>query len=347
MTRTHLSLIFSGLLSCVFLMCGCLEQINSSSHSSNHHLLEYGEGYGSWDLPVGDYGYSYAPVISYCGAMIINDTFVVIATDGSVSKSSDGVSWAVDTIKTNAIQKWGVFDVLYFDGAAYLFQHSKGIYRAEGADFSELEKVGSAPGGPRAIWSKDRILVYGSGDTLRYSYNGVDWDYVALNKEVSVAGLASSGKRLVAVAKQSGDPSTILFVANDISTWQEHELPDDLTIYDIIWDGRQFVAVGAIATDSLPGKVFTSADGIDWHVKSSFVSFIPRKITSSRQSYVILGRNGHPRTSSDLLSWDVHLRIDAMYSDYDKTVWTGKNYFLFRKDAAYVSTDGYQWEKRL
>ena len=74
-------------------------------------------------------------------------------------------------------------------------------------------------------------------------------------------------------------------------------LPGNLTLYNVYWDGAEFVAVGEL------GTILTSADGSTWTAQDAGLSVDLNDITKGGATYMAIGWGGVLLTSNDKVTW--------------------------------------------
>jgi hypothetical protein len=123
-----------------------------------------------------------------------------------------------------------------------------------------------------ALWDGSNYFVVGDGATILFSDDGVNWTtkYTGAD-EIWLQGITESmWQQLVAVGKVAGPNSAYVLASDDYGdTWQEAiALPQTgRSMTDVVRTGLNqdlFVATAMASWFPNDGRVFTSADGLNW-----------------------------------------------------------------------------------
>ncbi len=107
----------------------------------------------------------------------------------------------------------------------------------------------------------------------------------------------------------------------------------------VIWQGTQFVAVGA------SGTVLTSHDGLAWTVRSSGITSRLNGIAWSGAQLVAVGDGGALVTSPDGRNWTVG--SSGVTQSLFSVAWSGSRFFAVGADGTIIaSQDGISWSPR-
>lgn len=188
-------------------------------------------------------------------------------------------------------------------------------------------------------FGKGKYIVIGLEGVIRTSLDSINWtnrtsgvnnnlNSIACNEELFVVG---------------GFKGTIL-TSTDGTKWNRIKLgnqEEKYTINKILWDGKQFVAVGA---KNINGIIMTSTDGITWTTRLSDNVAAFNSIVYNGYTYVAVGYGGAIYTSSDTISWTkvvsgLNSNINDIATNSEKFV--AVNY----KGEIITSEDGANWSK--
>lgn len=179
------------------------------------------------------------------------------------------------------------------------------------------------------------------------SQNGGAWTKYLVNTGGNdIGGIASNGTKFV----MTGHTGLIMSSSDGIE-WEQQTSLTTVDIYDVVWAGNQFVAVGRSSTMNEAGTVLTSPDGVSWTKQ-----MLPQngwdwliKIAWSGSRMVALGANGSIATSSDGVTWSVQKSADINWGE--NVIWAGNKFIISGEYSAFpnsgyrliASTDGVAW----
>jgi hypothetical protein len=163
------------------------------------------------------------------------------------------------------------------------------------------------------------------------TWSSVDTGIATISNETGSAGLAETiGAGTTEITSAVGTiwGSTTLTVR----PWKQEDSGTNSALYDVVWSGTQFVAVGD------GGVVLTSPDGTTWTQRVSGTSARLYGIAWSGAQFVATGSGGI-YTSPDGVSWTEQLGFPASGLD---VVWSGTQFVVVGGDI-FTSPDGVNW----
>ena len=130
--------------------------------------------------------------------------------------------------------------------------------------------------------------------------------------------------------------------ATDINTFTT---PYGNTIYQTIYDGSKYVAVGTT------GYIATSTDAITWTTRSSgTINSILKVVYNGSNLYIAGGSNSYLATSTDAITWTTNTgltgNIQVFYANGQILGTTGGTFLDTAASTIYTSTDGITWTSR-
>ena len=136
------------------------------------------------------------------------------------------------------------------------------------------------------------------------SSNGVNWTGAGTASYPPIAVSYANGRYIG--LNCPGNNSDAQYSDDGGATWTLTTIPTSNYIWDVIYDGTQFVGCGN------NGTIITSSNGIDWGLSSTGVSDCAFRIAYNGLRYVVVGptSNGAPGgtglilTSTDLMTWE-------------------------------------------
>lgn len=168
-------------------------------------------------------------------------------------------------------------------------------------------------------WNGEKFVVVGN-DVTMYSTDGENWSIISNH-----------------MRKMKSDGSKVEFILD--KKWE---------LYDIVWDGRKFIAVGR-EFDSInsirKGIIICSVDGEEWNV--TYTDEDMRKISYNNNVYIASGlheaftsRDGENWTKATLPSFPTY----GLQRD-DDFIWNGKTFILTRDYFFHTSSDLKKWNE--
>ena len=166
----------------------------------------------------------------------------------------------------------------------------------------------------------------------------------------TLRGVAASESVVVAV----GDGGTVLISENG-TTWDIAHSKSGLDLWDVIWTGEKFFAVGGISGGgkSQPpspshGIILTSDEGRDWAVVHYSGLLYFTKVIFNGEAFVAVGVKGSSATSTDGLNWVNHDIEEPFNSGMIDIAWNGSTFValgggFWGISAIYLSDDGGSW----
>ncbi|MGB0990890.1 MAG: PKD domain-containing protein [Akkermansiaceae bacterium] len=128
-----------------------------------------------------------------------------------------------------------------------------------------------------------------------------NWTQRASGTSANLQDIASGGGRLMAVGRSSGTYRT----STDGVTWTGGQIGNNRSLFGIVHDGSQFIAVGQNYDFSVPdwvGVIYTSTDGTSWTSAHSGGEIL-RDIEFNNGVYIATGDAGTILRSTNGTSW--------------------------------------------
>ncbi|HWR82616.1 MAG TPA: Ig-like domain-containing protein [Candidatus Deferrimicrobium sp.] len=166
--------------------------------------------------------------------------FIAVGANGYIVRSFDGRGWQEIFSPTD---QW-LYDVTKFNFKLFACGHSGTIITSSNGDFWTREESGTNETLLDMLVFQDTLLAVGYSGIILASADGSTWTQRASGTAVHLGavtrGQTPDGPRVIAV----GQNGTVLDSPDGL-TWVERETPVSADLNDVIWDGRQFIAVGA------------------------------------------------------------------------------------------------------
>lgn len=204
----------------------------------------------------------------------------------------------------------------------------------------------------KVVWNGKKFIVVGENGTIITSSNGLNWTSSDSKVSADLLDIICVKNRTLIM----GDKGTVL-ISNDLKTWKSIKLMSTLRPFQVIWDGKKYIAVLQdqntnrsyfdVGTESY---IMTSNDGRKW--KSYKFEGTLNTVAYSGKMYVVLG-DDMIITSKDAGKWNskslADLSKDAADGDIYKVIWNGKMFAAIGScgDSRYISMcskNGANWE---
>lgn len=191
-----------------------------------------------------------------------------------------------------------------------------------GPDVTHLKESSSVPWSRDILKIKDKYLLLTRSKGIYASKDIANWQYYSGEKQPKgfPRSMVYNGSILVIV----GDFGYITTSNDDGKAWQVQKLNTQADLYDVIWDGKQFIAVGNC------GTVATSTDGHHWLFSSTNQPDFYTAIAYNGETYVIVGagpgKERNKKTNAFLMQ--------RMFTSSDAETWidsTNKLLELYRQ----------------
>ncbi|HHH36327.1 MAG TPA: hypothetical protein ENK48_05795 [Gammaproteobacteria bacterium] len=282
--------------------------------------------------------------IHYTGAL-----YLVVGDRGTLATSTDAINWTFHATNLSS----ALFDVTW--------SPSLGRYVAVGAngkmltssDGSSWQATDSGVGASlqKVMWNPDlgQFIAIGSSGNIITSTDGLSWKIRNVELGTILRGLTWNGNQYLV----SGSGGTVLASTNGLN-WTKGKVSNDSqlntnTLYDVTWDGSQFIAVGTVDGNSGAAVIFTSPDGKTWTAQTSNTDKQLQGVAwdDVGKRLAVVGKGGM-LTSSDGVNWSAAGGdITTALATLRDVTWTDSQ-FVAVGDGGMVLTspDGIAWTNR-
>jgi hypothetical protein len=226
--------------------------------------------------------------------------FVALGNGSRVLVSSDGINWSDETVE---LGDWKITDVVW-DGSRYL-----------------------AVGNPHLGVGS----VFGS---VFESEDAVFWQELSLECECRFKAIAWGYNTYVIVGYDSGGHSAAILVSTDAGIWDQVQVAEGGTLYDVIYGADGFTAVGDY------GVVARSVDGHAWSFLETDTHGSLYGVADDGGGFLAVGNEGLTILSPDGSVWDVassdsldvngSIEISEMAAGGNVVVGVGENSLIIR-----------------
>ncbi len=215
----------------------------------------------------------------------------VVAGEGGVLTSTDGITWAGINNINGGIDMRAVLH----DGAQYVGAGFSGIYTSPDAAAWTLRNQQSRVGLGDVVYGDGRFVAVGTGNsTFLTSADGVTW---AVGQFVPGGGQAFNDVAYGAGAFVAVGSSTIYTSRDGAATWVNYGPPGSFTLNGVVCGGGVFVAIGN------SGVIYRSTDAVNWTAATSGTTNNLLCLYYGAGNFVTVGANGTILTSPDGNTW--------------------------------------------
>lgn len=275
-------------------------------------------GYSLWDVVFG------------------NGIFLASATDGHVAISSDGESWTLHRVVDFGNGLDPGLEKAYWDGSQFIVTAGyNGLYTSPDGIAWTHYLVGGLFGGVNGVATKGpRTVASDRAGVLLTTTDWQTWSVVHYAPR-DINALAASDSEFIAV----GDYNMILRSTDGIS-WIDVSpvLPAGAELYDVLWNGTYFLAVG------VGGHTFRSTNGLVWEEGDTGYSSPLRSVTWDGSRFVVSSfLSSQVFSSLDGLSWTYEVEIDPEHFTWG-IAWGNQRYVIVGSFGVNLSsTDRSTW----
>ncbi|MDH5784413.1 MAG: hypothetical protein OEZ16_02255 [Chromatiales bacterium] len=268
----------------------------------------------------------------------INGVTIRVGDSGMVSRSTDGINWAIQytgtTYDLTAVVWTGTRFVAVANSDASYYVGSTGLILTSNDGITWTHTSGAISGGAQDIaWSGTQLLVVGyngvamisddEGDSwspisglpanLYDDFTSVIWDgtqfivsnpfgyhYTVNITTMSLTGISTNAGNLSwSGTTYAAVYATWAYTSSDLVTWSADTFTDTTNLQDIVWDTTNNQFVAV----GMGGVIYTTPDGSTWTRQTSGVSHDLYNVTSINGSLVASGDKGTVLTSTDGIAW--------------------------------------------
>jgi len=253
-----------------------------------------------------------------------------------VHTSPDGLNWT--TANIGALNR--IFNSIASNGSGFMAVGDGGevLTSPDGATWTQQASAFPYPPASELNWDGTQYVGVGyNGYAL--SADGTSWtpytvsdpsDPVVLASITQFGGLNIAGTITGAIYTSPDDVSWTTPFSNNLEP-----------LWDVIWDGSQFVAVGTGPT------IYTSPDGTVWTARLTTdpIVAVPQRVIRAGGQYVVVGNGTESQvlTSPDAITWTSHTPSNS-YLSLSSVAW-GNNLYVAvgGQGTVLTSPDGTTW----
>jgi hypothetical protein len=269
-----------------------------------------------------------------------NGVFAACGASGIIVRSPDGITWTRATSgTTNALNHVGVFQgtfVIAGDGGITFFS-------TDGAGWTRASMEGKFSNSLFVATAADRAVLVGRAGEVFTSNNPGAWQRANSGSGESRNDVLYAGGRFVAVSNRT-DPIanttvTPISTSPDGVRWTRATGSTALNAGNFIslaYAQNTYVTVG----DS--GRIFTSANAVDWNAQASGITTTLLSVAGSATGFVAVGNGGAIVASANGQAWET--RSSGLTSTLNSVTYgQGRFVAVGNSGAIVTSTDGVTW----
>ncbi len=186
----------------------------------------------------------------------------------------------------------------------------KDEYFFYGDDIYNLKKGRLMPSSRDMMVFDNKFYLLTRSKGVYVSDNVIDWEYLGGEKQPH--GYAQTLIQNDSVFVSVGDFGYISTSSDQGKTWKVQKLNTEADLYDAIWDGKQFIAVGNC------GTVAKSKDGYDWSFTSTGQPDFYTSIAYDGKTYIVVGAG----PGEEKLPKVIGKLRQRMFISNDAIIWT-------------------------
>lgn len=264
--------------------------------------------------------------------MVWDGNKYIAVGNGIIVVSTDGLSWKIVEDK-----KSYDFRKIHFNGKQYLLinwldDETSILTSLDGVKWDN--KGIKLKGLIRNIfWDGEKYIIIGPKG-IETSKNGIDWK--AVNYEANLeSGTWNTQNCYIAVGNS-------ILISQNGSQWSKLSWKPREDLNDIIWNGKEFLAVGR------EGYIITSKDGKHWSEQNPGTNKYLENVIWDGKKYIVIGWEGTILTSINGRVWQ-KINLDIPHDLLDIT-WNGTWYVIVGgtinagDGVILTSRDGVNWD---
>lgn len=264
--------------------------------------------------------------------------YVTVGNYGIIKTSKDLIKW--DNCRSPAITY--LYDVIWAKGK-FITVEAKlsdlipaNIYASD--DGEKWTRVYSGESFNRGSFACDgNIIVFVSGTTVITSTDGLNWVERKVDNLEEVEQIFYDGKRFIAYSNEkvfaSTDGVNWSLLTDYIGLGMKFLNGEHFNIYEILWNGKEYVGIGSSGAHDAKFIVINSKDGVTWKSRVCNPGFCPSRIAWNGKRYVVTGDlindyEGSVKmvTSLNRKNWTQISIKDPIRTLFDDIIWDGSQF---------------------
>lgn len=285
----------------------------------------YGANSKTGDKLIWEYDTSITPNV--INSMVYgNGLNVAVGEKGTIKVSKDGLTWE----KAKPVTNKNIVSIAYGD-KRFIAITSDGIIitSTDGYKWSiNTKKYATISFNGKVYWDGKKFIIVGfHNNKILVSSNGSSWES-NITSDIFIDRIAYNGKKYAVVSQKS------IYTSDDLKKWTKADLNNDKYIFNIIWTGNEFLAVG------VEGIYIKSDDGNKWDIKQLDYPEYKHLVDIAWNGSVFVTFDKHGvHTSVDGIKW---ISTNITSTEFKGILWNGKKFIMYGQVTA-VSDDGFKW----
>jgi formylglycine-generating enzyme required for sulfatase activity/uncharacterized protein YjdB len=241
--------------------------------------------------------------------------YCAVGANGTILTSSDGTTWAFQTLETSPELKSIAWNGTQFCAVGY----SGAIFTSSDGTTWASQTSGTSNALNDIMWNGTQFCAVGSNGTILTSSDGTTWTIQFSGTSSELKSVAWSGTKFCVVGFEFFIGGNKILTSSNGITWNPQTSGSGSSLYSIIWNGTQFIAVGA------SGTIISSSNGTTWSSRSSGTSSELNDIAWSGTKFCVVGSSGRVLTSSDGTAWASQSSGTSSY--ISGVTWSGTKFY--------------------
>lgn len=284
--------------------------------------------------------------------------------NGSFSYSFDGENWSDKKI-TNDMTNINIKQIIKGDNN-YVAIGDKQVKRYVWYGITATSKDGitwritewrDIPGFDGIVWDGNKFVIIGYSHVLKSS-DGQKWAEINVDNNKSYYHIINwNGQKFIIIGNKG--EGVFAYSSTDGMEWENTLVNDEKDIegslkfhlFDILWDGQKYIAVGYESPHSNRGHgtyayIIYSYDGLSWNRCSDDFghSEIIRNIIKTESAYYAVDRGDTLLSSDDGIAWNL-VKANPGYTFKDKIKCKYGYFAIDYFDEIFYSTNDIDWNK--
>lgn len=288
-------------------------------------------------------GWNKAEEVSGAGLYSVaasSDIRVAVGGKGVIFTSEDGEKWTKRTSPTTS----NLLSVTY-DGKGFIAAGEGVVLHSADGKVWEDQTTRVDGQVEKILWNGSKFValaINGNKTTgILLSDTGTEWKVNSLPATIEgISDMVWDGKKYIALCHKGA--RFFIATSTDGLKWTERKDVKNDYLVDLLWTGKNFVAVG------YSGIIYTSPDGITWTKRKSGTDTDLYSVAWNGSRYVAAGARYDQQItliSKDGITWSKGRTTKELYGMPKQILWNGKQFLMLRElGNADVSADGVKWK---
>jgi hypothetical protein len=285
-----------------------------------------------------------------------HSVYIAGGAAGAIRISSNGTTWSSVTISG-----MGTVTTLVTNGSRVVAMSGASrvaAYSDNGGSTWTTYTLPSEQSTTAAVYDGSKFIAVGNNGPELTSTDGITWAHTQRALTNNITGLfVVSQDTYLAVEGNAGYPNRVFSTTNAGKTWDWNYVAGSPNLYDIHYNGSQYVAVGGITAGTV-GKIYTSTDLITWTTITTTAANNFKSIAYSGSIYVAVANNSTSTAPANGTAGTIWSSPDGSTwtqrspsTSFNRVKWLGGQFIAVVSNSTtsgtiYTSSDGINWTSR-